>query len=75
MCKVETTELATNNQHQIVEALGDYNRYFANRYYHNLCGRDATDGECMSYYIANGGAEGHRKRVEESRQQSKKENI
>ncbi|MDP2685036.1 MAG: hypothetical protein Q8P20_08450 [bacterium] len=61
MCQPSSGEILANNLHQKTEALGEYNRYFTNKYY----GRDATDDECMIYYIINGGAEGHRQRVEE----------
>ena len=53
-------ELARNNQRQVEEALGPENRYFA----WLATGRcDLTDSELMLYYIANGGAEGHRERM------------
>jgi len=61
MSHPSSREIADNNQHQIDEALGEYNRYFANRHY----GRVATDNECLVYYINNGGAEGHRQRMRE----------
>lgn len=53
-------ELARNNRHQVEEALGSDNRYFA----WLATGRcDLTDSELMFYYIDHGGAEGHRERM------------
>lgn len=63
MCKQFANDLKVNNAHQVAEALGDYNRYFANRYYQEHFGRNATDDECLIYYVNHGGAEGHRQRV------------
>ncbi len=60
MCKVSTKQLAENNQHQIDEALGDNNRYFASRFYK----KEITDeSELVIYYITHGGAAAYRKRV------------
>lgn len=61
MCQPTASEILANNMHQKSEALGEYNRYFADQFY----GQKATDNECMIYYINHGGAEGHRQRVEE----------
>ena len=48
MCQTSThQEILDNNKVQQNEALGEYNRYFANRHF----GRVATDSECMLYYI------------------------
>lgn len=55
-------ELVENNRHQVAEALGPDNRWFAGEYF----GRQATDRECVLYYIGHGGAEGHRLRMEDN---------
>lgn len=59
MSESKRQALERNNQDQIREALGDDNRYYANRHY----GRDATDEELLFYYISHGGATGHRDRM------------
>ena len=63
MCKVGINGLADNNQHQIDEALGSDNRYFANQFYD----RKLSKNDLVMYYITHGGAEGHRKRVEQAK--------
>lgn len=54
--------LVRNNQHQLEEALGADNRYFAWQHF----GRAATDAECVWYYLEHGGAVGHRQRMKDS---------
>lgn len=59
-------DIRQNNEHQKEEALGEDNRWFASQHF----GRPVTDpGELMMYYIQNGGAEGHRQRMEQRRQE------
>ncbi|MFA6098083.1 MAG: hypothetical protein WCV50_04765 [Patescibacteria group bacterium] len=69
MCHTEdptAKEVLDNNLHQIEEALGDDNRYFANQYYQEHFSRNTeNDTEVILYYINNGGAKGHRQRMEE----------
>lgn len=60
-------DLAENNRRQITEALGSDNRWFAGQH----LGHEPTDEEAMWWYINNGGAEGHRRRVRERAEAAK----
>jgi len=61
-------DLGTKNRklEQVVEALGDANRWFASEHY----GHPVTAEEAMKYYLDHGGPEGFARRIEEHRRQN-----
>lgn len=64
MPRLDHRSLQDNNARQLTEADSAENRYFFALQHPHL-GREPTFDELLMYYIENGGATGHRQRMEE----------